>query len=148
MRMKSLERVGLASTLLLCAVALASMGLTQNQKFGTVKGKITAPDGQPVSNAVVRLVVSGPQRAGADTSGSSRDKSTGISILQPVQYGRGETVVKVGKTDDAGYYELKQVPVGKYSLMTNLTPRFKAGKVAVEVTENQATSADLKLEPR
>lgn len=143
------RRTGLFTGLCLVAIAMTSMGLADENKVGAIKGRVIAPDGQPAVGAVVRLVISGPMRAGANTDGASRGKSSGLGLEQlPIQLAKGESVIKVTKTDNAGNYEMKQVAVGKYSVVTNQTARFKAARQGVEVGENQTATVDIKLEAR
>ena len=148
MKNRLFDRKGLITGLFLAAIAASTMGLME-QKFGAVRGRVVGPDGQPVDNAFVRVVISGPTRGSANTDGASRGKSADFQTDPgPIMLGKGQSLVASGKTDATGNFEIKKVPVGKYKVVTNLTARFKAASVDVEVSENQSANVDIKLEAR
>jgi len=140
MRIVSKLGVSLFAVALVIGFSAKSYGADEKKDTGSIKVTVTGKDGKPAANVAVRVL---PPTAGKKPAVAAIDAS-GVKTLAA---GNRPTPIKEGTTDDKGVCELKDIPVGDYSVAAGSKDAGQ-GREKVTVTKDKTAEVAITLKDR
>src|SRR4051794_33420705 len=109
-------------------------GADEKKDTGSIKATVTGKDGKPAANIAVRVI---PPQAKKPAAAA---KSADGTVL--VAAGNRPTPVAEGTTNDKGVAEIKDVPVGDYTVVSGSKD---AGQGRANVTVKKGETAEVSI---
>lgn len=116
---------------------------------GSISGKVVDADGNPVADAMVRVLPAKERPAGDKVKKNSASNlvEDGAKPDKPEKPNRPQAVAE-GKTDAKGEFKLEGIPAGTYTVIAGVKEKALMGHANVTVAEGQDASVEIKLAPK